>query len=147
MSETYGSDGVRVACLHDEKGKNLKGESLFFNLYDYWTLLHAKIKSLYYPWLHPKVILLEKQILKKLPFDSDKDLPLANVFIKKFHNKDLHFSPKTYLDDEESYFEVMKDWKETSENAYLQKYPFLGRKDWPVRHEKIYRHKKIVLLR
>ena len=60
MSETYGSYELRVACLHDQKGKNIKGESLFLNLYDYWTLLHTECKHLYYPWYHPKVALLEK---------------------------------------------------------------------------------------
>ena len=39
--ETYGPDNLRVACLRDEKGKKIKGESLFFDLYDYWTLIHA----------------------------------------------------------------------------------------------------------
>ena len=146
MSETYGSDGLRVECLNDEKGKNVKGESLFLNLYDYWTFLHAEFKHLYYLWYHPKVALLEKQIRKKLV--DGKDLLLANVFIKKFQDKDLHFSPETYLDDDESYLEIIKEWKKTSENRYLQKYPHLGRKHWPVRHQKIYRHqKKLVFLR
>ena len=27
---------------------------------------------------------------------------------------------------------------------YLERYPHLGLKDWPVRHKKIYRHKKLV---
>ena len=60
MSETYGSDELRVSCLHDEKEKNIKGENLFLNLYNYWTLLHAEFKHSYYPWNHPKVALLEK---------------------------------------------------------------------------------------
>ena len=35
MSETYGSDDLRVECLHDKRGKKIKGESLFLNLYNY----------------------------------------------------------------------------------------------------------------
>ena len=106
MSETHGSDDLRVACLHDEKGKNVKRESLFLNMCDYWTLFHAEFKHFYYPWYNPKVALLEKQIRKKI---VGKDLPLANVFIKKFQDKDLDFSCQTYLNDDESYFEMVKE--------------------------------------
>ena len=138
MSETYGSDNLRVECLHDKKGKEVMGESLFLNLFDYWTLLNAECKHLYYPWYHPKIALLEKQIRKKLV--NNKDLPLANVFIKKFQDKDLHFSPVSYLDDDETYLKMVQEWKKDSENEYLRKYPLLGRNNWPVRHKKIYRH-------
>ena len=138
MSETYGSDNLRVECLHDKKGKEVMGESLFLNLFDYWTLLNAECKHLYYPWYHPKIALLEKQIRKKLV--NNKDLPLANVFIKKFQDKDLHFSPVSYLDDDETYLKMVQEWKKDSENEYLRKYPLLGRNNWPVRHKKICRH-------
>ena len=84
MSETYGSDNLRVECLHD--------------------------------------------------------LSLANVFIKKFQDKDLHFSPVSYLDNDETYLKRTQEWKKDSENEYLRKYPHFGRNDWPVRHKKIYRH-------
>ena len=112
MSETYGSDNLRTECLNDEKAKSVKGESLFLNLYNYWTLLHAEFKHLYYPWYHPKAALLEKQIRKKLA--DNKDLPLANVSMKNFKDKDLHFCPVTYLDDDETYLETMKQWKKDS---------------------------------
>ena len=94
MSETYGSDNLRTECLNDEKAKSVRGESLFLNLYNYWTLLHAEFKHLYYPWYDPKAALLEKQIRKKLA--DNKVLPLVNVFIKKFKDKDLRFCPVTY---------------------------------------------------
>ena len=64
MSETYGSVNLRAECLHEEKGKKVKRESLFLNLSDYWTLLNTEFKHLYYLWYHPKVALLEKQIRK-----------------------------------------------------------------------------------
>ena len=35
-TETYGS--FRVEFLHDEDGEILKENSLFFNLYDLWTV-------------------------------------------------------------------------------------------------------------
>ena len=76
---------------------------------------------------------MEKQIRKKLV--NNKDLPLANVFIKKFQDKDLHFLLVSYLDDDETHLEMMQEWKKDSENEYLRKYPDLGRKDWSVRHK------------
>ena len=39
--ETYGSDGFRVECLHNERGKLIKGGSLFNNIYDFWLYIHA----------------------------------------------------------------------------------------------------------
>ena len=112
MSETYGSNNLRTDCLNNKKGKNVKDEQLLLKLYDYWNLLHAEFKHLYYPWYHPKTALLEKQIRKKLA--DNKDLPLVNVFIKKFKDKDLHFCPVTYLDDDETYLETMKQCKKDS---------------------------------
>ena len=85
---------------------------------------------------------MEKQIRKKLK--DNKDLPLANFFLKKFKDKDSDFCPVNYLDDEEKYLETMKKWKNNFQNEYLERYPHLGLKDWPVRYKKIYRHKKLV---
>ena len=137
VSEAYGSDDLRVECLHDKRGKNIKGESLFLNLYDYWTLLHAELK---FHWYHPKIAILEKQIRKNLR--DSKELLLANVFVKKFKDKEPLFSPVNYLDDDEKYLQTMEKWKNDFQNEYLEKYPHLGLKDWPVRHKKIYRHTK-----
>ena len=39
--ETYGSDGFRVEFLHNERGKLIKGGSLFNNIYDFWLYIHA----------------------------------------------------------------------------------------------------------
>ena len=35
--ETYGS--FRVEFLYDIKGKSLKSDSLFLNIYDFWAIL------------------------------------------------------------------------------------------------------------
>ena len=140
--ETYGSDNLRVTCLHDEKGKKIKGESLFFNLYDYWTLIHAAHKNLF-RWYHPKIAILEKQLRKKLK--SSKDLPLANVFLRKFKEKDADFSRVNYLEDDEKYFEKIKKSENDFEKDYLERYPHLRLE--PIRHKKIYRHQKVVFLR
>ena len=39
--ETYGFDGFRVECLRDERGKLIKVDSLFNNIYDFWVCIDA----------------------------------------------------------------------------------------------------------
>ena len=94
-------------------------------------LIHA---VLWFSWFEPKIAILEKQIRKKLK--DSKDLPLANMFIKKFKDKDPDFCPADYLDNEEKYLETMKKWKNDFENEFVEGYPHLGRIDSPVRHNK-----------
>ena len=103
---SYESDDLRVAYLNDEKGKTIKGESLFLNLYDYCTLVHAEYK---FEWYHPKIAILEIQLRKKLK--DFKDFPLANAFLEKFEEKDNEFCSVNYLNDEENYLEKRKRWK------------------------------------
>ena len=138
MSETYGSDDLRVACLHEERRKKINGESLFLNSYDCWTRIHAAIR---FNWFNPKIVISEKQIRKKLK--DNKDLPLVKVFLKKFKDKDSDFCPVDYLDNKERYLETMKMWKSDFQNEYLERYPHLGLKYWPVGHKKISRHDKL----
>ena len=38
--ETYGS--FWVDFLHDKRGKLIKADHLFFNIFDYWALIHAE---------------------------------------------------------------------------------------------------------
>ena len=95
-----------------------------------------------FEWYHPKVAKLEKKLRKKL--NDFKDLPLANIFLKKFKEKTQEFSPVNYLDDKEKYFELMKHWKNDFEKKYIERYPHLCLE--PIRHKKIYRH-QIVFLR
>ena len=38
--ETYGS--FRVEFLNDERGKWLKSDSLFLNIYEFWVLSHVQ---------------------------------------------------------------------------------------------------------
>ena len=42
--ETYGSAGLRVMFMDDEKGKLIKTDTLFENLYDFWTSYHDPCK-------------------------------------------------------------------------------------------------------
>ena len=71
-----------------------------------------------------------------------KDLPVTNVLLKKFKEKDLEFSPVNYLEDEEKYFKLVKQWQNHFEKDYLKRYPHLLLE--PIRHKKIYRHQKVL---
>ena len=114
----YGSDNLREACISDKSRKNVKEDRLFFNFYDYWTMINAVIT---FDWLYPKIYILENHIRRKLR--KFKDLPTANVFLQKVKEKDSDFCPVSYLSDEESYFEKIRRWKKGFENDYLERYP------------------------
>lgn len=73
---------------------------------------------------------------------NSKDLPLANIFLRKFEEKDSDFSTLNYLEDSEKYFEKIKKWKNDFEKDYLERYPHLRLE--PIRQKKIYRHQKVV---
>ena len=139
---SYGSDILREACISDKRGGNVKEDRLFFSFYDYWTIINAVIT---FDWFYPKIYILEKYIRRKLR--KFKDLLTANVFLQKVKEKDNDFCPVSYLSDEENYFEKIERWKKDFENDYLKKYPHLKKKCGPVRHKKIYRHKKLIFLR
>ena len=46
--ETYGSAKLKVFFIDDEKGKGIKKDTLFKNLYDFWNLFHDPNKSIFY---------------------------------------------------------------------------------------------------
>ena len=61
-------------------------------------------------WYHPKIAQLEKTIRRK--WETTKDLPLVNIVLKKFKEKDNYFNLMRYLEgDEEKYFETLRQWK------------------------------------
>ena len=61
--ETYGS--FWVDFLHDKRGKLIKADHLFFNVFDYWALIHAGEIVKCEGWYHPKIAKLERYIRKK----------------------------------------------------------------------------------
>ena len=46
--ETYGSAKLIVLFMDDGKGREIKKDTLFENLYDFWTTFHDPNKSLLY---------------------------------------------------------------------------------------------------
>ena len=141
--ETYGS--FRVEFLNDERGKLLKSDSLFLNIYDFWVLSHAQGFMKINRWYHPRKAKLERVLRKKWERENVKDLPIINVLLRKIIEGELFFDPTNYLDDKEQYFLNLQSWKLNFEKQYLEKYSFLTRP--PIRHKKIVRHQKVLLIR
>ena len=63
--ETYGSDGFKVQFLHNERGKLIKTDKLFCNLYDFCVIQHASGFMKTFEWYHPKGAKIEKILQKK----------------------------------------------------------------------------------
>ena len=45
--ETYGSAKLRVVFMDCERGDRIKTDTLFENLYDFWTSYHDSDKSIF----------------------------------------------------------------------------------------------------
>ena len=107
--ETYGSAKLRVLFMDDGKGREIKKDTLFENLYDFWTAFHGPNKSLFY-WYRQKIWMLEMSIRRKW---NSQVLPLVNIILKKYKENDQFFNPEKYLAevDQEKYFELLKTWK------------------------------------
>ena len=131
--ETYSSADVRTSFLNDKRGKLIKSDSLYINLYDYWTCFHASNSIVLFTWYHPKMALLEKNIRKK--WETMKDFPFVTVF-KKIREKDKYFNPKQYLRGDEKYYEILQQWKIDHEKKYLEQFPHLSRA--PICHKKMF---------
>ena len=116
-NNTCGSLGLRFASLNDCFGKSVKTDTLFINLYDYWTNFHDENKKFYF-WHSHLMWELEMYIRKKW----SKDLPNVNIVIDKYKEGDCRF-----LDvfNTEKYFELLKDWKEKCEIYQLREKPHL----------------------
>ena len=90
--ETYGSVQLRVESIEDKVGKKVKKDTLFYNLYNYWTSYHDPNKRFFW-WYNTKLWLLEMCIRKKW---NRKTLPLVNIIIKKYIERDEFFNPMEY---------------------------------------------------
>ena len=89
--------------MNDKEGKLIKSDSLFENLHGFWICFHMPYKTLFI-WYHLKMAQLEKAIRRK--WVTTKDLPLVNIVLKKFKEKDNYLNPMRCLgEDEEKYFE------------------------------------------
>ena len=85
--ETYRSAKLRVVFIDDERGDLIKTDTLFENLYDFWTSYHDSNKSIF-KWYRQKIWKFEMSIREKW---NPKILPLVNIIFKKYKEKDNFF--------------------------------------------------------
>ena len=52
--ETYGSANLRVLFINDEKRREIKKDTLFENLQDFWTSFHDPNKRIFYWYAQKK---------------------------------------------------------------------------------------------
>ena len=142
--DSYGS--FRQDFLHHTRGKLIKTNRVFFNIFDYWLLVHVPGHIKFERWYFPQLALLKKYLRKKWKReDVCKILPIINVFFRKADEGELAFDPSQHLEDKEQHFSNLQSWKANLEKQLIQQYPFLTRS--PIRHRKIVRHQKILLIR
>ena len=80
--ETYSSAKLTVLFMDDENGREIKKDTLFENLYDFWTAFHDSNESLFY-WYRQKIWMLEMSIRRK--WNSQFTfLILKNIWKKSF---------------------------------------------------------------
>ena len=121
-NNTYGSYGLREERLNDSLGKKIKFDTLFNNLYDYWTLYHHPDQQILRNIVDFQFSLMAKpkiNICRKWR----KNLPNLNIVLEKYEEADDYFNPMQFLEkfDNEKYFELLVDWKKKNEEEYLEK--------------------------
>ena len=123
--ETYGF--FQKEFLRDKKGKLLKSDEVFLNIYDFWVLTHAPGSMKVKRWYHPKLAKLEKILRKKWEREQKKvkTLPIINIMLRNIREEVPAFNPVLYLEDKEQYFANLESWKLTFEDQLIERYPFL----------------------
>ena len=71
--ETYGSAKLRVLFMNDKKEREIKKDTLFENLYDFWTSFHDTNKRIFY-WHGQKIWMFEMSVRRMW---DPKVLPLV----------------------------------------------------------------------
>ena len=116
----YGSYGLCEERLNDPLGKKMKFDTLFNNLFDYWTLYH-----------HPNQQILRNIVdfqfssISKLKINIRrkwrKNLPNLNIVLENYEEAADFFNPMQFLEKfhNEKYFELLVDWKKKNEKEYL----------------------------
>ena len=127
---TYGSADLQIEILNNRNGSYIKKDTLFNNLYDFWTRFHNPNKRCF--WWYPHVLWkIEINIRKK--WSPTK----VNIIFKKYKEKDAFFDPRQFLEkfDAGKYFELLMGWKIKNKKKCLEENPYLN--FGPYRHKKI----------
>ena len=92
LDNTYNSYGLRCTRLTDINGKHIKEDTLFLNIYDYWTHFHNPNK-IYFWWNNELLSKLERNIRRKWK----KHLPTPEILFEKIKADDVQFNPTNFL--------------------------------------------------
>ena len=79
---TYVSYDLRSARLTDIEGRHIKEDTLFLNIYDYWTNFHNPNK-IYFCWNDEPLSKLERGIQRKWK----KHFPVVDILFEKLRLK------------------------------------------------------------
>ena len=93
---TYGPYGLRQDRLLDPCGVKIKFDTLFINLYDYWTLYHhphQEILRAIVDFDCSNMSKLERNIRRKWK----KLLPNVNIVLEKYKDADDFFKPMQFF--------------------------------------------------
>ena len=117
--------GLRITCLNDPLGNHVKSDTLFLNLYDYWTESHNPQKCYRFGWYPSLIWRLERNIRKKWA----KHLSNVNIIFEKYKQGEEFFNPRPFHEnvDSEKYFELLIDWKSKNEQYHLINKQYLRR--------------------
>ena len=109
-NNTYASYGLREERLNDPLGKKIKFDTLFNNLYDYWTLYHHPHQQIL-----RNIVDFQFSSMAKLKINIHrkwhKNLPNLNIVSEKYEEADDFFNLMQFLEkfDNEKYFKLLVD--------------------------------------
>ena len=85
---TYDSHGLRLKLLYDLLGKNIKFDTLFNNLYDYWTVCYHTHRHHTHQQTLRGIVDFKFSTVEKLEMNFrrkwSKDLPNLNIVLEKY---------------------------------------------------------------
>ena len=102
-NNTYGSYGLRKERLNNSLGKKIKFDTLFNNLYDYWTLYHHPDQQILRNIVEFQFSLMAKPKIN-IRRKWRKNLPNLNIVLEKFEEADYFFNLMQFLE-----FLIMKN--------------------------------------
>ena len=112
----YGPANLRIKRIGNKFGKHIRTDTLFTNLYDYWTEFRNP---------QNKFLFWHSHIMWKLEMDIKRkwspELPKVNIVLKKYkEEREECLDPTRFLEEFncEKYFELLKDWKIKSEELF-----------------------------
>ena len=120
---TNGSANLRIKKIGNKFGKHIRTDTLFTNLYNYWTEFCN---------LQKKILFWHSHIMWKLEMNIRRkwspELPKVNIILKKYKEEREEFFDSTRFLKEfdcKKHFQLLKDWNIKSEESFLNEHPYL----------------------